>query len=1188
MGASRACLRCGREFDRGPDRGGRRVCPVCARTRRGERSSTEGAPTGGGTAGSAGVVAAPVRSLPAPGTDIGGLLVVRPLGRGGMGQVLLARDPGLGRDVAVKMLREDLLGDPRSRRLFRREGRALAGVHSPAVVRVYAVGEWEDWPYLAMEFIEGRSLASALEEGPVPPAEALALAARLAEALAAVHAAGVVHGDVTPGNVLLRAADGSPCLIDFGLARAPGHTTESSGRIAGTPLYMAPEVLSGRRADARSDVFSLGAVLFELVAGRPLREGLRPGALLRAALHEDAPLLGTVRPGVPRALEALVARLVSRSPEFRPADGGVLRAAVAATLDAMRAPAPGVVGEAPSPFPFPLSAPRGEDETVPLLGRGTEYRRATAALDDALAGRGRTVLVEGGAGSGKSRLLAEVERAATARGMAVLRCPARDAGGAAYRPVRTMFLEYARGRGARAPGDLLQRALGGGPRAATLAPALRWFLEESAGAAAPPRGVLAAAARSLFLEALADRPALVVADDAHLLDEGSLEVLTAAAEESAAWPLAILLAFRPEARPRRGTPLASREPRLEAAPGVETLRLRPLSEAAVASLLHVRLGLDEGEACRLAPGLQRKSGGNPLFLLESLRLLERDAADGEPAGEGATAARLSRLTVPPRLLEVALRRVAALPRPEREALEVVSVDGAGLPSALVARCLDAPRARVLRVLQRLQRERGLLREEGGEYRIEHAEVREAAYGELLPELRAAYHAAAARALARAGAARSEPARLGRHLRLAGDGDAAAPHLLEAGRRLLSCHAPREAIGVLDEALSCGSGALGPDIRAARADALERSGVLEEARAELEDLAAGGDAASLVRLAMFHRDRGQDRAADEVLSRVVDPPDDETRCFVRCVRAQVASRLGRPDDAARALEEAAALAPRVTARGRLRYWMTVLAVRWRAGRFEEARDALDRALPLAEAEGEQEQAAILQHNRCALLQAMGRLEEAVVAGERAAALAHVLGVRMLGALTTLELVSLRLRLLRLEEADASLRQAVASAEGLAHAEVRYRIAHARCGLAQAAGRRTEALEWADEALRIVPENPAHEAALRRSRAVALAGLARWEDAAIEGDRSRRVAAAAGDAAGEEQAAAVVCRALRALGRSGPERDRFAGPSDALTPEGAVEAALEAADPASRDRWTATAHRLASDPLSLREVRRRLEA
>jgi len=269
------------------------------------------------------------------GTKLGPYEIVAPLGAGGMGEVYRARDTRLERAVAIKILPSQFSSDPVRKQRFEREAKTISNLNHPHICVLHDIGSQDGLDYLVMECVEGETLAKRLEKGPLALEQVLKLGAQIADALDKAHRSGVVHRDLKPGNIMLTPTGAK--LLDFGLAKpaAPVLTgatltaatqpspVTAEGAVVGTFQYMSPEQVEGKELDGRSDIFSLGAVLYEMLTGQRAFQGKSQLSVASAILEKDPAPISSIKPLTPPALDHAIRRCLAKELERRwqsPAD----------------------------------------------------------------------------------------------------------------------------------------------------------------------------------------------------------------------------------------------------------------------------------------------------------------------------------------------------------------------------------------------------------------------------------------------------------------------------------------------------------------------------------------------------------------------------------------------------------------------------------------------------------------------------------------------------------------------------------------------------------------------------------------------------------------------------------------------------------------------------------------------------
>jgi eukaryotic-like serine/threonine-protein kinase len=279
-----------------------------------------------------------------PGALAGDYQIEARVGRGGMGSVYAAVHRQLGRRAAVKVMAADLGRDPAFVRRFALEAQAIGRARHPNIVEAFSFGQLDDGRcYYAMEWLEGETLEARLARGPLPPGELVAVLDGVAAALAAIHRDGLVHRDITPGNLFL-VQGGGVKVTDFGVARHPGAgdlRLTASGMTLGTPTHAAPEQLAGEAVDGRADIYSLGVIGYQMSTGELPFDAARAGALADRKLHETAPRIAG-RGGLPASLERLIAAMLDRDPARRPGLAEIRAALARRSRSPLRAVAAGL------------------------------------------------------------------------------------------------------------------------------------------------------------------------------------------------------------------------------------------------------------------------------------------------------------------------------------------------------------------------------------------------------------------------------------------------------------------------------------------------------------------------------------------------------------------------------------------------------------------------------------------------------------------------------------------------------------------------------------------------------------------------------------------------------------------------------------------------------------------------------
>ncbi|MCZ6572114.1 MAG: protein kinase [Planctomycetota bacterium] len=911
-----------------------------------------------------------------PGSEFAGLRIERELGRGAFGTVYLAQDTLIGRTVALKLLRTPggEIGAPERKRVLN-EARVIGNLNSPHIVtlhRVHPLDDGDGWIF-EMEYVDGGSLHDLLErETRLKPERALTIARGVLSALQAAHQAGVVHGDIKPGNVLLSQAGGIK-LADFGLAQIVGDASLNlsiEARMVGTPRFMAPEVVMGEPPRIASDLWSLGIVLYRMLCGRLPFTGRDFHALFLAIQNTEAP---PVDADVSSELKALVGRLLLKEPLRRPESA----AAVLEQMDVATGVAAPAVREKAAAEPEPVQL---------LFGRDEEAGQLRALLERAVGGKGATVLIHGEAGMGKTALLRQLQATAGRERVHWLEAVVTRMEGLTRPVLRAAARHLSPGHLER---DIDVRVTG--ERFGSAAPLLRRMLSGGLDLPVEGRDQIAWALEQLF-QGLARRgPLVVVLEDAHCADVEDLRLLGELARNLVDEPILLAIAHRTDSATSGQD--AQREVefrRFMAMPEVQHIELQPLAPEAIYQQLKQRAHGVRLEGA-LAQRVVRIAEGNPLLAEELLRhLMDAGALVQEGSLLRATPA-MDETRLPRRFHDLAAARLGDLPEEQRALLDVAAVDGVEFDGEAISAALERPLLDVLRELQRLCRERNLVTPHEHGYRFTSAMLQEVIYEEIAPALRRVLHHNLARHLeARGPDAGIAPERLGLHWEGAGNEDKARPYLIRAG---LAASLRQEAHRAIDLYKRAGlaPGALTPAIAGEHADALlelatssYRVGRHDDAeRVYAALLAAAAEAdddrlrfRSLVARALKRYDtRGVEAVDEDVLEQASRAlPSCRERAEACYLLGLIAKFRGELQTASRWLETADEIYQSLGIEALHSAALDQLAsVTLRAGRLEEAEQLYAEAARISAHVGRRTNAAISEINRVRTAVERGRLD-----------------------------------------------------------------------------------------------------------------------------------------------------------------------------------------------------------------------
>ncbi|MCH7994860.1 MAG: protein kinase [Planctomycetes bacterium] len=644
------------------------------------------------------------------GDRVGPFEIERRLGGGGMGQVFLARDARLDRKVAVKLLHRDVTNDHGRLRRFEKEARAASALNHPNIITIFEIGDSDFGRYIAMEHVEGQTLRRHTGE-PSPLEFVSDVGRQLAEALSVAHAAGIVHRDIKPDNVMVRD-DGYVKLLDFGLVRlAPSEaplaadkktdcvnmpTVTAPGMLLGTIAYMSPEQAQGAAIGTASDVFSLGIVLYELATGRHPFTGDSQIEILQAITKKSPLAPRSLNPSIPPAMESMLLATLNKNPSMRP------------SADELRSMF-GQVAQDLQPRTLP---PRERPHRV---GRGKELAELQTALEGVVDGNGILYCVSGDAGLGKSSLVEDffehINQSATSCHTARGRCSERLAGAEAYLPIFEILDDLLHGD----HGDEASRAL------RAIAPT--WYIhvaphpsDDESSRSLISDAQVASQERmkrellAFFQELTRVRPLVVSLDDLHWVDLATLDVLSFLTTRIRSLRLLFVVTYRPSELLLAEHPFLPFKKDSEARGLCKEIALDLLTIEDLTSYIALEFP-DHRFPKAFVELIHDRTGGNPLFMADLLRYLRDKKLLGRQDGHWHVNGELSDLErdLPPSIRSMIERKLDRLSKADWRLLVTASVQGHVFDAAAIAIALGREAADVEEHLEEVAQTHRLIR-----------------------------------------------------------------------------------------------------------------------------------------------------------------------------------------------------------------------------------------------------------------------------------------------------------------------------------------------------------------------------------------------------------------------------------------------------------------------------------------------
>ncbi len=757
-----------------------------------------------------------------PGQVLKHYRIAGKIGQGGMGEVYKAEDTRLNRYVAIKFFTAAATENDNARRRLLQEARSAAALNHPSIVTVHAIDDHEGLDFIVMEFVEGETLKSVIERGSIPMPQLLDIGAQVAGALAAAHALNIIHRDIKSANILLTAS-GRAKVLDFGLAKTTSPLIDQldreaptwlaltgAGVVLGTVPYMSPEQTRGEPLDGRTDIFSLGAVLYEAATASLPFNGPSVLSIIHDIATVNPPPPSRFKPELPAEFDMIIARALAKDRQHR--YGSALEMADA--LKSMQGTTASFTALPVTTGPLSLDA-----EPESFVGREPEMKELDRLLNRATEGAGRVVFITGEPGIGKTSVVEEFLRRSRKNYSNLLfsrgRCVEQYGTGEAYLP----FLD--------AVGTML-----GGPGRERISALLRnyaptWCLQfpavfVSSGIWENLQQETMGVNKERMLREMGDALAalsassavVLVLEDLHWADPSSIDLLRHLGQRIANKRLLIIGTYRPAEVEMSDHPLKMYKLEMQSHNLCDEVLLGSLGQEHIAAYLDARFAPNDFPP-DLASVIERKTEGHPLFAISLAQFLAESRNIAKIDGRWSVARELSEMNLeaPENVRSMIRKKIEALDEADRRALQYASVEGDEFLSTVVASLLGMDDLELEERLALLDRVHRLILTVGEEelpdgslatrYRFAHALYQNVLYGDLVSKRRILLHRQAGEQLA-AHYGKQSPriaAQLAMHFERGRDFKRAVEYFIFAGDNAIRLYAGAEAAEHYDRALT---------------------------------------------------------------------------------------------------------------------------------------------------------------------------------------------------------------------------------------------------------------------------------------------------------------------------------------------------------------------------------------------------